>query len=151
MAECWRRSTALSRGTSTTPVSYTLLPFHVLLGWRGLLVLAALRAGFGRRSGAAAGGGQEVGRLEHSLRVLARLHAQRGHAGGAVALAAVGGQEGEAHGVWNAARAQWAPWGRRREGTITAGEGHGDCLTVPSMVSLKRTEMRLTFSQYIDL
>lgn len=115
----------------------------MLLGWRGLLVLAALGAGFGGRSGAAAGGGQEVGRLEHSLRVLPGLHAQRGHAGGAVALAAVGGQEGEAHGVWNAARAQRAPWGRRRQGTITDGEGHGDCLTVASMVSLERAEAGL--------
>lgn len=130
-AERWRRDTALSRGASATPVSYALLPFHVLLGRRGLLVLAALGAGFGRRSGAAAGSGQEVGRLEHSLRVLARLHAQRSHAGGAVALAAVGGQEGEAHGVWNAARAQRAPWGGSREGTVTAGESHGVRLFPP--------------------
>lgn len=75
----------------------------MLLGWRRLLVLGALRARFGGRSGAAAGGWQEVGRLEHSLRVLPGLHTQCGHAGGAVALAAIGGQEGEAHGVWNAA------------------------------------------------
>lgn len=129
------RATALSRGASTAPVSYALLPFHVLLGWRGLLVLAALGAGFGRRrSGAAAGSGQEVGRLEHGLRVLTRLHAQRGHAGGAVALAAVGGQEGEAHGVGNTARAQRAPWGGRREGNVTAGEGHGDHLFPPWLV-----------------
>lgn len=110
-------------GPCSALASYALLPFHVLLGWRGLLVLAALGAGFGRRSGAAAGGGQEVGGLQHGLRVLARLHAQRRHAGRAVALAAVGGQEGQAHGVWNAARAQRAPWGGSREGTITAGEG----------------------------
>lgn len=115
----------------------------MLLGRRGLLVLAALGAGFGGRSGAGAGGRQEVGRLEHSLRVLPGLHAQRGHAGGAVALAAVGGQEGEAHGVWNAARAQRAPWGGRRQGTITDGDGHGDCLTVASMVSLERAEVGL--------
>lgn len=87
---------------SDSLASYTLLPFHVLLGWRELLVLAAVWAGFGRRSGAASGG-QKVGRLQHSLRVLPGLHAQCSHTGGAVALAAIGGQEGEAHGIWNAA------------------------------------------------
>lgn len=111
---------ASSRRAGAGPASYALLPFHVLLGWRGLLVLAALRAGFGRRRGAA-GSGQEVGRLQHGLRVLPGLHAQRGHTGGAVALAAIGGQEGEAHGVRNAARAQRAPWGGRRQGSVIAG------------------------------
>lgn len=142
-AEPRRRVPALSRWAGASLASYALLSFHVLLGRRGLLVLAALRAGFGRRSGAAASGGQEVCRLEHSLRVLPGLHAQRSHAGGAVALAAVGGQEGEAHGVWNTARAQRAPWGGRRQGTITDGEGHGDCLTVPSTVNLERAKMGL--------
>lgn len=136
MTSCWGTATlqfpwwqspgggflASGHGAGVGPASYALLPFHVLLGWRGLLVLAALRAGFGRRR-RAAGGGQEVGRLQHGLRVLPGLHAQCGHAGGAVALAAVGGQEGEAHGVRNAARAQRAPWGGRRQGSVIAGEG----------------------------
>lgn len=42
--------------------------------------------------------------------MLASLHAQGGHAGRAVTLAAVGGEKGEPHGVWDAARAQRAPW-----------------------------------------
>lgn len=132
-----------------TPLSYALVGLHVLLGCRGLLVLAALGAGLGGGRGAAAGGGQQVGGLQHGLRVLARLHAQRRHAGRAVALAAVGGQEGQAHGVWNAARAQRAPWGGRREASHCWGRSWK--ASVPSMVSVKRTEMGLIFSGYIDL
>lgn len=53
---------------------------------------------------------QQVGGLQDSLGVLASLHAQGGHAGGAVALTAVGGQEGQTHGVGDAAGAQTVAW-----------------------------------------
>lgn len=53
---------------------------------------------------------QQVGRLQDGLGVLAGLHAQGGYAGGAVALATVGGQEGQAHGVRDAAGAQTITW-----------------------------------------
>lgn len=53
---------------------------------------------------------QQVGGLQDSLGVLASLHAQGGHAGGAVALTAVGGQEGQTHGVGDAAGAQTVTW-----------------------------------------
>lgn len=49
---------------------------------------------------------EQVGRLQHGLRVLTGLHAQGGHAGCAVALTTVGRQEGQAHGVRNTAGAQ---------------------------------------------
>ncbi len=49
---------------------------------------------------------EQVGRLQHSLRVLTGLHAQGGHAGSAVALTTVGRQEGQAHGVRHATGAQ---------------------------------------------
>lgn len=45
--------------------------------------------------------------------MLTGFHAQGGHAGRAVTLAAIGGKEGESHGVWDAARAQWAPCKRK--------------------------------------
>lgn len=53
---------------------------------------------------------QQVGRLQDGLRVLAGLHAQGGHAGGAVALTTVRGQEGQAHGVGDTAGAQAISW-----------------------------------------
>lgn len=53
---------------------------------------------------------EQVGRLQHSLRVLTGLHAQGGHAGCTVALTTVGGQERQAHGVRNAAGAQTITW-----------------------------------------
>lgn len=89
--------------------SYALLPLTLFLGGR-VLVLAAIRGRrLGHGAGAAAGGGQEVGRLQDGLRVLASFHAQGSHAGRAVALAAVGGKERQPHGVWDTARAQRAP------------------------------------------
>lgn len=50
--------------------------------------------------------------------MLASLHAQGGHAGRAVTLAAVGGEEGEPHGVWDTARAQWAPWKEEKQQAV---------------------------------
>lgn len=42
--------------------------------------------------------------------MLTSLHAQGGHTGCAVTLAAVGREEGEPHRIWDTARAQRAPW-----------------------------------------
>lgn len=61
---------------------------------------------------------EQVGRLQHSLRVLTGLHAQRRHAGCTVALTTIGGQEGQAHGVRNAAGAQTITWKITKAGPI---------------------------------
>lgn len=89
--------------------SYTLVSLALFLGGRVLVLAAIWGRRLGHRAGAAAGRGQEVGGLQDGLRVLASLHAQGGHAGRAVTLAAVGGEERQPHGVWDTARAQWAP------------------------------------------
>lgn len=47
--------------------------------------------------------------------MLTSLHAQGGHAGRAVRLAAVGGEEGKSHGVGDTARAQGAPWKKEKQ------------------------------------
>lgn len=60
---------------------------------------------------------EQVGRLQHSLRVLTGLHAQGGHAGCAVALTTVGWQEGQAHGVRNTAGAQTITCKNDKSGT----------------------------------
>lgn len=90
--------------------SYTLLTLTLFLGRRGLVLAAIGGRWLAGRAGAAAGGWQEVGRLQDGLGVLASLHAQGGHTGRAGTLAAVGREEGEPHGVRDAARAQRAPW-----------------------------------------
>lgn len=62
----------------------------------------------GQESHAGTGPGrrtEQVGRLQHSLRVLTGLHAQGGYAGRAVALTTVRRQEGQSHGVRNTAGA----------------------------------------------
>lgn len=59
--------------------------------------------GVGCDVGAAA---EEVGRLQDGLGMFTGLHAQRRHASCAVALATVWRQEGQAHGVRNAAGAE---------------------------------------------
>lgn len=75
----------------------------------------------GQDSHAAAGPGrraEQVGGLQHGLRVLTGLHAQGGHAGCAVTLTTVGRQEGQAHGVGDAAGAQTVSWEIKKEGPI---------------------------------
>lgn len=64
----------------------------------------------GQDSHPGAGPAQQVGRLQNGFGVLAGLHAQGGHAGRAVALTTVGGQEGQAHGVRDTAGAQTITW-----------------------------------------
>ena len=68
-------------------------------------------------------GPQQVGRLQHGLGVLARLHAQSGNAGRAVPLATVGRQEGQAHRVGNTAGAQGTSCKRRRMRIFSLGGG----------------------------
>lgn len=95
--------------------SYTLLTLALFLAGRGLVLAAVGGRRLGCRAGAAAAGRQEVGRLQDGLRVLTSFHAQGCHAGCAVSLTAVGGEEGEPHGVWDTARAQWAPWKKEKQ------------------------------------
>lgn len=65
---------------------------------------------------------EQVGRLQHSLRVLTGLHAQGGHTGCAVALTTIGGQEGQAHGVRDAAGAQTITWKTTKAGLVTRSQ-----------------------------
>lgn len=53
---------------------------------------------------------EQVGRLKHSLWVLSGLHAQGSNTGCTVALTTIGGQEGQAHRVRDAAGAQTVTW-----------------------------------------
>ena len=114
-AEAGRSKGGGHGGLGHSGPSYTLLTLALFLAGRGLVLAAVGGRRLGRRAGAAAGGRQEVGRLQDSLRVLASFHAQGCHAGRAVSLAAVGGEEGEPHGVWDTARAQWAPWKKEKQ------------------------------------
>lgn len=88
-----------------------LLAFLVLHGQGGLVVQDILGARLwprGRAGAGAAAGGQKVGRLQDRFRVLPGLHAQGCHASRAIALTAIGGEEGEAHVVRDTAGAQGA-------------------------------------------
>lgn len=53
--------------------------------------------------------------------MLTSLHAQGSHTGCAVTLAAIGGEKGEPHGIWDTARTQRAPWKEeKQQAAITA-------------------------------
>lgn len=114
-AEAGRSKGGGHGGLGHSGPSYALLALTLFLAGRGLVLAAVRGCRLGHGAGAAAGGRQEVGRLQDSLRVLTSLHAQGGHAGRAVRLAAVGGEEGKSHGVGDTARAQRAPWKKEKQ------------------------------------
>ena len=114
-AEAGRSKRGGHGGLGHSGRSYALLALALFLAGRGLVLAAIGGCRLGHGAGAAAGGRQEVGRLQDGLRVLTSLHAQGGHAGRAVGLAAVGGEEGKSHGVGDTTRAQGAPWKKEEQ------------------------------------